>query len=298
MPEDGVSPLTHEDIMRYEDILFLCRALGDLGVRKIRFTGGEPLVRKGFVPFLKEFRASFPGIALSLTTNASLLRRHAYELAQTGLSGLNISLDTLDPEKFRSITRVGDISDVMDGIRAALASGIPNIKTNTVPMRGFNDADLPLILSFAWENGLLPRLIEFMPIDDDVWRRKMFVGEDEILAALSRRFGAWTQLGPDSSSAAHPQGPARYYRDAGGRTVGVIAAVSNHFCQSCNRLRVTASGQLRACLFSRREMPLLGLIRSGDYDGLGRAILEGMSAKPQRWEQERSGALQMSNIGG
>jgi cyclic pyranopterin phosphate synthase len=219
-------------------------------------------------------------------------------LASIGLSGVNISLDTLDPEKFRRITRVGDISGVLGGISASLASGIPNIKTNTVPIRGFNDEELPLILSFAWENGLLPRLIEFMPVGEDVWRKEMFIGEDEILRGLTRHFGAWTPLGPGTSAAAHPQGPARYYRDALGREVGVIAAVSSHFCGTCNRLRVTASGHLRACLFSESETPLLGLVRSGDSGGLRSAILDGMNAKPRRWEQERSGTLQMSNIGG
>ena len=298
MPHDGVPPLAHDEIMRYEDIIFLCQALSDLGVRKIRFTGGEPLVRKGIVPFLGAFKASFPDISASLTTNASLLGRYARELASVGLSGINISLDTLDPEKFRFVTRTGDMAQAMDGISAALASGIPNIKTNTVPIRGFNDDELPLILSFAWENGLLPRLIEFMPIGEDVWRKEMFIGEEEILSALVRHFGALTPQTPDQSAGALPLGPARYYRDAKGRDVGVIAAVSSHFCQTCNRLRITSSGQLRPCLFSNDETPLIGLIRSRDLDGLRSAIVEGMRAKPQRWEQERSGALHMSNIGG
>ena len=298
MPGDGVPYIAHDDILRYEEIMFLCAVLSGMGVRKIRFTGGEPLVRKGLMAFLADFRKSFPDIAVSLTTNASLLERYADPLAQIGLSGINISLDTLDPEKFRHITRVGNVEDVTRGVASAIAAGMTNIKTNTVLMRGFNDGELPSLLSYAWENGITPRLIEFMPLGDDVWQSGMFMGADEILAGLTELYGEWRLVGPEHSDAAFPRGPAKYYEDPQNRIVGIISAVSSHFCSDCNRLRVTASGRMRSCLFSRAETPLLELLRNGDEDGTKQAILLGINAKPDWWERERDGTLRMSNIGG
>jgi cyclic pyranopterin phosphate synthase len=298
MPENGVPSLAHDNIMRYEEIMFLCTVLSDLGVRKVRFTGGEPFVRKGLIPFLADFRKSFPDISISLTTNASLLEKYAGALATIGLSGLNISLDTLDPENFRLMTRVGDIEDVLRGISSSIAAGIPNIKTNTVLMRGVNDGELTRLLSYAWENGITPRFIEFMPLGDDVWRSEKFIGAGEILTRLTERYGEWRPLEQECSGDLPPRGPAKYYTNQRSGTVGIITAVSDHFCSECNRLRVTASGQMRACLFSRRETPLLELIRKGDAKGTKEAILSGINAKPDWWELERDGMLRMSNIGG
>ena len=172
MPEEGVKCLSHRDILRYEDIAFLCGAFAELGVGKFRFTGGEPLVRKGLVPFLQSLHAEMPHIKTALTTNASLLEEYAEGLARAGLHSLNISLDTLDPEKFRKITRIGDIERVYAGIRAAKRAGLANIKLNTVLIRGFNDGEVERLLEFAEEHGLLLRLIEFMPLEDDVWTKE------------------------------------------------------------------------------------------------------------------------------
>ena len=299
MPEEGVTQIPHEQVMRYEEIAFLCCALAQLGVRKIRFTGGEPLVRKGIASFLKRFKGDFPEVAVFVTTNASLLGRFARELSEVPLAGMNISIDTVDAKKFRAITRLGDIDDVRAGIDAARSCGIPNIKTNTVLIRGFNDMELPEILRFAWDNDITPRLIEFMPLGDDVWRREKFIGADEILRMLAA-YGEWTPAEKRGTERGDvPSGPAKYYVNRGtGKVVGVIEAVSNHFCASCNRLRITASGNLLACLFSRDEVPLLPLIRSGDLEGLKQAIRDGMDAKPECWEDLRDGKQRMSGIGG
>ena len=299
MPEEGVSQIPHEQIMRYEEIGFLCRALSELGVRKIRFTGGEPLVRKGIAQFLQHFKRDFREVAVSITTNAALLGRFARELSEVPLSGMNVSLDTVDATKFREITRVGNIEDVKAGIEAARFWKIPNIKTNTVLIRGFNDGELPEILRFAWDKDITPRFIEFMPLGDDVWRREKFIGADEILQMLAI-YGEWMPMLPKRSAGDEiPAGPAKYYVNAvTGKIVGVIEAVSNHFCASCNRLRVTASGNLRACLFSRDEVPLLPLIRNEDIEGLKCAIREGMNAKPECWENLRDGKQRMYGIGG
>jgi cyclic pyranopterin phosphate synthase len=298
MPEEGVPNLAHEDIMRYEDILFLCDALRDLGVRKIRFTGGEPLVRKGFIRFLMDFRNAFPETALSLTTNASLLGKYAADLAQLRLAGMNVSLDTVDPEKYRAITRLGDLSSVLDGIASSKVAGIWNIKTNTVLIRGFNDHELPRILSYAWENELLPRLIEFMPLEKNIWRDEKFIGADEILRLLTKLFGDWSPVTDDSTDGGTPLGPAKYYVNGQNRKVGVITAVSNHFCAVCNRLRIMASGNLRSCLFSRAETPMTALLRKRDEDGVRKAILDGINAKPNQWANEMDGMQRMSDIGG
>ncbi len=300
MPEEGVSLLDHADVMRYEEILLICDILQELGVRKIRFTGGEPLVRKGMVPFLLEFRRKFPDMAVALTTNAALLARHAIDLASVELSGLNISLDTIDPRKFREITRVGEVADVFEGVDAAVKAGISNVKTNTVLIRGFNDDELMDIIRYAWSKGVTPRLIEFMPLGDDVWNREKFISSTEILSMLSR-CGEWLLAENNEIDEGNlaPRGPAKYYFDAqSGNRVGIIEAVSNHFCTTCNRLRITAAGRMRACLFSRTETDLLPLLRAGDREALKRAIVDGINLKPDYWENIRDGKLRMSGIGG
>jgi cyclic pyranopterin phosphate synthase len=268
-------------------------------VSKVRFTGGEPLVRRGVIPFLREFRKTFPGIAVSLTTNASLLEPHADDLSEIGLSGVNISLDTMDPDKFKTITRVWDILGVRRGMSSARRAGIKNIKTNTVLIRGFNDLELPDILGCAWENDFTPRVIEFMPVSPDLWREELYISAGEIMERLGGvGGGAWREINGSVLNGAVPSGPARYYMNADGRVVGVIEAVSNHFCSSCNRLRVTASGGLRTCLFSRSETDLGAMLRERDAPGLRAAVLESVRTKPDWREGELGDSGRMSGIGG
>jgi cyclic pyranopterin phosphate synthase len=250
------------------------------------------------LPFLRTFRDTFDNMAVSLTTNASLLPEYASSLAGIGLSGVNISLDTLDPVKFKEITRVGNVRDVLAGIASVRAAGVENLKTNTVLMRGFNDSELPEILNFAWENELTPRQIEIMPLGDDVWKIGKFISANEIFKTLEELYGGWTSLTRASSDGALPAGPAKYYMNSQKKVVGVIEAVSNHFCSTCNRLRITASGGLRSCLFARRETGLIDLLRERDEEGLTKAILEGVSEKPPNWPAERDGLQRMSRIGG
>lgn len=293
MPEEGVACLSHRDILRYEDIAFLCKAFADLGVGKFRFTGGEPLVRKGLVPFLQEFHREMPHIKTALTTNGSLLEEYAGELSRAGLHSLNISLDTLDPEKFRQITRIGDIGRVLAGIDAARRAGLKNIKLNAVLIRGFNDGEVERLLEFAEEHGLLLRLIEFMPLEDDVWTKDAFISGEEILSMLPG--GRWIKENGGSKE----DGPAQYFvNEATGRRIGVIDAVSNHFCKNCNRLRVSAEGGLRTCLFSENETPLKDIIERRDADGLRAALLAAARAKPRCWSDVKTGTLHMSGIGG
>ena len=299
MPAGGITSCSHEAIMRYEDIMWLSRILVSLGVTRVRFTGGEPFARLGMAEFLAAFRREFPDLAVSVTTNASLISKYVPEIKEARLYGLNISLDTLDPEKFSRLTRTGDLSDVLEGIDAALGVGVPTVKTNTVLMKGFNDDELPRILNFAWDKGILPRIIEFMPLENELWGKDKFIGSAEIFDIM-KSFSDWVPFAENAGRLRHnAAGPAKYYTDgASGRVFGIIAAVSNHFCAECNRLRITATGKMRACLFNNEEIPLLDLIRSRDEEAVRRAILSGINLKPDNWRECADGSGRMSGIGG
>ena len=294
MPPEGVKCIDHKNIMRYEEISWLCGVFRELGVGKFRFTGGEPLVRKDIVPFLKNLNLQYPDIKTALTTNASLLGQYAEELAAAKIHSLNISLDTLDPEKFAEITRIGSIDTVISGIRAAVKAGIKNIKLNTVLIRGFNDGEIGDLLRFSKQEGVLLRLIEFMPLEDGIWKKEAFISGEEILTMLPD--GNFWKPEKNTSSEA---GPAQYYfNEKTGDHIGIITAVSNHFCKYCNRLRVSASGNLRTCLFSPVEIPLRPLILEGDKEGLKKLILDSVRNKPRCWNDIQAGHQQMSGIGG
>ncbi len=294
MPPNGVECISHSEILRYEEISRLCAAFWNLGVRKFRFTGGEPLVRKGMVPFLRSLKGEFPEMKIALTTNASLLEPYVFELHDMGIHSLNISLDTLDREKFASITRVGNIDTVISGIRSAVSAGISNIKLNTVLIRGFNDTEICNLLEFAGNEKIMLRLIEFMPLEDSVWNKDAFISGSEILKMLPGG-DSW-----EAEKSGRPEdGPAQYYRNAKtGASIGIITAVSNHFCRHCNRLRVSASGNLRTCLFSPTEIALRDYIAKDDIGELENKITESVKSKPKCWNDIRTGKLHMSGIGG
>lgn len=295
MPECGVNEIAHDNIMRYEDISFLVDVLSQMGIKKVRFTGGEPTVRRGFVNFMRSFKERFPDIALYVTTNGSTLADTARELAQIPMSGINVSLDTIDEEKFKVITRLGDARTVRAGIEAAVIAG-NKVKTNTVLMRGFNDDEALDILKYVWSVGATPRFIEFMPLESDVWDKERYISVQELMD----RFADEMDIQPLSYKAAEQQaGPAKYFRDAAtGNVFGVISAVSDHFCASCNRIRFTAAGSLMPCLFSSTQIPLIDHIRNRDVEYLTSAILQGMMTKPRHWEALDREDTHMSSIGG
>ncbi len=300
MPPEGVSCLEHDEILTYEEILRLCRVLLDLGVRKVRFTGGEPMVRKGFLDFLEKFTKELPELHVALTTNGSCLGAEAERLSGIPLSGLNVSLDSMDPEKFRALTRTGSLEGVLGGIRAFRSvSGIP-IKINTVLIKGFNDNEVPALLAFAKECGAVLRLIEFMPLDESVWSRDRFISAEEILARLPDR-EKWLpdkSLGRDPNHGV-PEGPARYLvHSVTGQRLGIIAAVSRHFCETCNRLRVTASGEIRSCLFSTQGVSVRQPLREGNENRVRELILAEVWKKPRCWADAAACSQHMSQIGG
>jgi len=282
MPSEGVEWIPHEEIMSYENILFLCQVFVELGVKKIRFTGGEPFVRKGFVPFLEEVREKLPGLRIAVTTNGTMLEETAGRLSGLGLESVNVSLDTLDPERFRHVTVTGDLEKVIRGIDALCAEKNVPVKINTVAMKHFNDDEVSSVVKFAGERNILARFIEFMPLDRDVWSQDKYISARDILSLLPVR-----ELWHPCPSAGNSDvcGPSRYYRNAStGQKVGVISAVSEHFCLLCNRLRVTSVGVVRPCLFGNFGVPVIEALRKKDRNSLKKRILEAVAAKPRRGE--------------
>ncbi len=301
-PAESVSYIPHEQILTYEEMTEIVAVAQSLGVHKVRLTGGEPFARRDFIPFVAQLHERFPGLDLRITTNATLLGGRMPELKAAGIRTLNISLDTLDATTFAAITGVDVHAKVLAAVDEALAAGI-RVKINAVALRGFNDTELPAFMDFARRYGIDVRFIEFMPIGYACrWSEANFWPAEEIVAAL-QRLGP---LLPETNADPH-SGPARMYRIAGsdGR-VGVISAVSHHFCASCNRLRVTCDGRLRTCLFSDKDYDVLGVLRRPDYqrEMLKELVAQANEEKPLGFEllaaRRRKAVCQrvMSAIGG
>jgi cyclic pyranopterin phosphate synthase len=296
MPEEGIGKVAHGAILSYEDLYEIAQAAVSLGIDKIRITGGEPLVRKGIMPFLQQL-GGIPGLGqLVLTTNGVLLEEMAADLRAAGVQRLNISLDSLDPGTFSKISRCGDLTRVLAGIEAAQSCGFP-IKLNMVVMRGINDHEILDFARLATTSATTVRFIEYMPaIRTPDWQQ-MVVPGSEILARLTRHF---TLIPQEQAELA---GPARNFRIPGAPgTLGVITPVSQHFCSECNRIRVTASGLAKGCLFSDSQVDLKPSLLSGSRLLLARALGAIVAAKPlchqMSTEECHHQAFSMSSIGG
>ena len=278
MPE-GVPKLAHGDILTYEEFLRLAALFARCGVDTVRVTGGEPLVRPGVEQLVAGLKAT-PGIRkVTMTTNGVRLAEKLPALLAAGLDSVNISLDTLDAEMFRHITARDELAHVLEGIRAALASGIP-VKLNCVPQAGVNEGELETIAALAQEYPLQVRFIEMMPIGYGV--AMPCISGPELRARFARR---WPELAPLSAAQEHAlgDGPAVYYTVPGWQgSIGFIAAVHGKFCASCNRVRLTSQGFLRPCLASESGTDLRALLRSGADDAaLLQAIQNTILAKPR-----------------
>lgn len=253
--------LPHEQILTFEEMFELVDVARIAGVEKVRLTGGEPFARKGFIPFLARLHAKYPSLDLRITTNGTMLAGRVGELREAGVSCLNISLDTLQRGKFEDITGVDGYGLVRAGIDACLEAGM-RVKVNVVALKGINDDELPEFVNFARELGVDVRFIEFMPIGyQSRWSRENYWPAKEIVAAVE-------ELVPldEVREASRNSGPAKMYRIAGGSgRIGVISAVSNHFCESCNRFRVTSDGKLRTCLFSDKEYDVRFILRNPQH---------------------------------
>ncbi len=263
MPEQGVEFMPRSEILSFEEIERVARVAAGLGVRKLRITGGEPLVRRD-LPVLVKSLARLDGIEdLALTTNGVLLAEHAQALYDAGLRRLNVHLDTLDRDRFRAITRRDDLARVLAGLEAARAAGFAPIKINAVAVKGLVEPDIVPLARFGRENDYEIRYIEFMPLDaQGLWDRGRVLTADEIIAMLSREIAPLTPIPPRDRRA-----PATEYAFADGiGQVGFIASVSRPFCLDCNRIRLTSDGKLRYCLFARDETDVKTLLRQGASD--------------------------------
>ena len=296
MPVDGVQWMPHEAILTFEEILRLMTISTQLGFRRFRITGGEPLVRKEILNFLRE-GAQLPGVEdLMLTTNGLLLPEMAFDLKAAGVQRVNISLDTMDPEHFHDITRGGDVSRVIQGVFRSLEAGLNPVKINVVVVRGFNTEELPSFMAFARQYPLHVRFIELMPIGISSEHRNDFVSIKEMkeLLGIQEDVSTLDVLGG---------GPAEYFRPSGFKgSIGFISAMSRHFCDSCNRVRLTADGKLRPCLHSKHEVDLREALRnrSSDADIL-ELFAQAVWHKPAEHhmnDEALQGLRVMSQIGG
>ena len=274
MPEEGICKKRHEEMLTQEEMVLAVRAAAELGVTKLRVTGGEPLVKPNILDLCRDFSAVSGIRELCLTTNATLLAELAHPLKDAGVSRLNISLDTLNPEKFRYITRIGQLEDAMRGLHAALETGYEKIKLNTVLVGGFNDDEIPALADLTRQFPIDLRFIELMPMNGNrEFGPEAFLPCQTVLDRL-----------PELEAVNPDGGVAKLYRlpEAKGN-IGLISPVSAHFCAECNRIRITADGKLKPCLHSADEISLKGL----DYTGMLKTIRNAILAKP-RWHGELS----------
>lgn len=319
MPADGVAPRAHDELLSAEEIARFVRLVAGEGIRRVRLTGGEPLVSRRIIPLIRDIRA-IPQIEdISLTTNGALLPKLAPQLKDVGLNRVNISLDTLDPTLFGKITRLGRLEQTMAGIDAALAWGFEPVKVNCVVVRRLNQ-DVAALARLTVDRPIHLRFIEYMPIGDErtsshcavdphapalnpeLWDASDTVPSDELRARINAG-AATTGLGEleplDINDAPAGAGPARYWHFPGAAgTVGFISAMSNHFCANCNRLRLTADGNVRPCLFSDAEYSVREALRRGDDMQVLSIWRDAVAHKPQEHAIIEGTQRFMSQIGG
>ncbi|KYZ76950.1 cyclic pyranopterin phosphate synthase MoaA [Anaerosporomusa subterranea] len=300
MPPQGVEPLQHSQILSYEEILRIVTVLTKHGLKRVRLTGGEPLVRRGLIEFVRNLSAIRDLQDIALTTNGSLLAPMAAELKQAGLNRVNISIDTVNAELFHQISGGGRVQDTLDGIEAALSVGLQPVKLNVVATTYLTDADLAFFLNLARNRPVAVRFIEYMPIGYNT---------ADVSISISHLREKLTEIaGAALIPIQFPQGggPASYFTLPGmiGR-LGFIAPISEHFCSSCNRIRLTADGKIKPCLLQNMEFDIKSQLRSGINDlQLAQLLLQAVCLKPAGHELNSSGSAdsavtrQMSQIGG
>lgn len=302
MPEEGLAWLTKDKQLTLDEILRLVRlGVDELGIRELRLTGGEPLVRSDLVEIIANLRKAHPQLPISLTTNGVGLSKKAQALADAGLSRINISLDTLHPEAFKELTRRPLLDQVLAGVDAAIQAKLTPVKINAVLMRGINDHHASELLSWSLERGIQLRFIEQMPLDaDHGWSRENMITASEIRQLLSEDFkltphdaprnGAPAELfSVESRTVESQSGESQAGESQAGShvlgTVGIIASVTEPFCSDCTRTRITAEGKVMSCLFSHTEVDLLQLLRAGDTNAHDAAVVQrwrdAMWAKPK-----------------
>ncbi len=298
MPSEGLRLIEHKEILSYEEIIRIVRIAVRLGVRKIRITGGEPLSRKDITSLTSSIK-NIPGIEdLSLTTNGILLEKYVEKLIESGVDRVNVSLDSLRPERFKEITRGGDINVVLRGIETARKSGLLPVKINMIPIKGLNGDEIIDFAKITLNSDYHVRFIEFMPFGNSrFWSADKYIPRDEIKSIVET-------LGPLTPVRVRKNGPSKYFRlkDAQG-VIGFISAITHHFCEECNRLRLTSTGKLKPCLFSETEIDLKPALRGGAPDDeIERLLRLAIEIKPERHNISDRSDLNifqvMSQIGG
>ncbi len=301
MPRAGARFAAPGDLLTDAELARLVRLFTELGVHRVRLTGGEPLVRKGIVDLARLIGGTLGIADLSLSTNGHLLERHVAALKAAGVARVNISLDSLDPETFARITRGGDLGQVLRGVEAALTAGMTPVKLNMVVLKGTNDHEIEPMLDFALARGVHLRFIETMPVGEAGIRgMEHYYPADAILARVRKKAGV--ELIPIKG--APGAGPARCYRIGNtSATVGIVSAISRHFCEGCNRVRLTAAGDLVLCLGRRDRVALRPALRDGsDDETLKATIRAAVTRKPERHDflaaPAATGEMPMSALGG
>jgi len=299
MPEEGLSLIPHGEILSYEELLRLVRIFALEGISKVRLTGGEPLVRKGIVDFVSQLSEIKEIKDLSLTTNGLLLKGYAADLKRAGLKRINISLDTLNCNRFSLITRRNGYEQVWQGIEEAMKVSLSPIKINMVAIKGLNDDEIESFALLTLHHPLIVRYIEYMPSGNgEEWKEGNILAIPEIKKRL-KAIGKLTPIPSDQWD-----GPARRFRLEGAvGEIGLIGPVSDHFCEACNRLRLTPDGKIRTCLFSDEEIDVRSLLRNGGSDeDLRKQLLVALNTKPERHhintQQFKKCQRNMSAIGG
>jgi cyclic pyranopterin phosphate synthase len=278
MPEDGVDHLQRADILSFEEICALVACFTRLGVSRVRLTGGEPTVRRDLVQLVRMLRA-IPGLRdIALSTNGHLLPELAAPLREAGVDRLNISIDTLDPARFATITRRGELERVLAGVEAARAAGFTRIKINTVAVKGFNDGEIGSLCDYAWSRGMVPRFIEQMPMaGGQLYVPGALLGAAEIRGLVERAHPGRRLVADGEARGA---GPARYWRLEGSDdVVGIISAMTEHFCDTCNRVRLSAAGALHTCLAYDDAVDLRAALHSGGPDAVVATIRQAVQGK-------------------
>ncbi|MBL4632995.1 MAG: GTP 3',8-cyclase MoaA [Kofleriaceae bacterium] len=300
VPEGGVPAVCQSALLRFEEITRLVTLFAKMGVRRVRLTGGEPTIRKNIVELVGLISAVDGIEEVAMTSNAHLLETMAQPLAAAGLSSVNVSLDTLDPGPFTAITVRGDIARVIRGIEAAVAAGL-RVSTNAVAIKGLNDHDLASLCQFAWERGAMPRFIEHMPMSGgDAFASQDHLSATEIRKSLAEELGEELHAVKGNLG----RGPAQYWQvGESDQRFGIISAMSEHFCSTCNRVRLSATGHLHTCLAHDDTSDLRALLRSGANDAvIHDAIVHALSIKRDGHEFQLSGAggprKHMISIGG
>ncbi|MTD42296.1 GTP 3',8-cyclase MoaA [Erwinia sp. CPCC 100877] len=294
MPETGMCFLKKAEVLSFDEILFLIESLAEQGVRKVKITGGEPLTRKDTVPIIKALKAIKGIEKVTLTTNGVQLARYAKELYAAGLDGVNISIDTLDPEEFHQITRVGALPQVLSGLKAALAAGLPNIKINTVARRELSAEVIGQIAGLAQEEPVHVRFIELMPIG--LGSGCSGKTQEAIMTILTQQYGSLTTFEQRLGN-----GPANYYSLPNFKgKIGFISALGHCFCAECDRIRITADGSLKTCLHMDDGCELKAALKTKNKTLLMKQIFSAVQQKPEKHQfLEKQGDKRfMSQIGG